>query len=364
MRSLSRIMSPAVIIAVAACASPDKSLPTAPDPSLARKPPNPSAIVLTVLPTLGGSSEALAINDNSVIVGSSKTGGITYPVRWTPVGEGWQVVKLQNASGAGADVNEAGAAAGTVGGQATYWPAGGGAETIGPGSARALNDAGVVVGFRAGAPNGGAVAWTRSGGGWIEHTLPRQPGVTTGFNEVDDIGNDGTIVGYAQGANGVQHAVKWVLSTTTPGEWEPAIPLDAHAGATNSAALGIEGPDIVGLIWRCTPTCTTREGWHWLLAGAGLGSLGPEDAWPDGLNASRYTVGVRISSSRGRTSLRPAVWSPGQPTFQDLGVGKGASEGWAKDINNPTATRTAKQAVGYNWGNDLAARRALLWVIP
>jgi probable HAF family extracellular repeat protein len=355
------------LIVAAACGSSESALPSGPDPSFARKPPAPaSGIVATTLPGLGGGSAALAINDDGIVVGNAEGSGTYFPVRWTQTSAGWQLVKLQDATGSAADINEAGAAVGVVNGIATFWPVGGGAETIGPGSPRAINAAGVVVGSRDGAANGGAVAWTRSGGTWTEHALPRQAG-TTGFNEVDDIGDDGVVVGYAQGANGVQHAVKWVPGAV-PGEWAPAVPLDAQAGATNSAATGIDGSDIVGLIWRCTDpatfsTCTSREAYHWSLAGSSTGSLGGGDAWPEGLATGRYIVGVSFTSTRRQSTARAFVWSPANPTFQDLGVPKGQSQGWAVDINNPTASRAARQAVGHTWGSS-GQSTAVLWTIP
>jgi probable HAF family extracellular repeat protein len=317
----------------------------------------------TVLPTLGGNSGAQSVNDNGVIVGYSAGGGVTFPVKWTQVGGVWQVTKLQTASGSAVDVDAVGGAVGTSNGVATYWPAGGGVETIGPGSARAMNDAGTVVGYRSGAPNGGAVAWTRSGGAWVEHTLPRQAGVVTGFNEVDDISNDGVIVGYAQGADGVQHAVKWIPSTTTAGEWDPAVPVDARAGTTNSAALGIDGPDIVGIIYRCTTQCTSREGFHWSTTGAALGSLGPEDAVPEGLNSARTIAGWFIVNARGQYWRHAFIWSPSAPAIQDLGLLKGDGEAAAHDINNATASRSTRLVVGESVPLRGTSSVAMLWTI-
>jgi len=355
---------------LAACSPTERPAPSAPDVSFAKGGPPSSqpSFAPTVLPTLGGNSGANGVNDDGVIVGYSSVGSVSYPVKWTQTGGVWQVVKLQTGEGTATAVNASGAAAGSAGGFAIYWPAGGGAETIGAGSARAMNAAGMVTGYRPGAPNAGAVVWTRSGGVWTEHTLPRQAGVTTGFNEVDDINDDGVVVGYGQGANGIQHAVKWVPSATVPGEWDAAVPIDARAGETNSAALGIDGPDVVGIIWRCpTPTtCTSREGYHWSLTGSGIGSLGPADVLPQGLNASRTIVGWLGVTSRGQFARRAFVWSPGSPTIQELGLAKGYQEAWANDVNNATLSRPSRLAVGQSGSTSGSMQKlaAMVWTIP
>ena len=362
------IWATAAVIGIG-CSSADRSVPSAPDVSFARGGPSAPPFTPTALPTLGGISAAHGVNDAGVIVGVSSAGGVFFPVRWTQTGGIWQVSKLQTESGSAADINESGAVVGTSNDFATYWPASGAAETIGPGSPRALNDAGVVVGHRSGAPNGGAVAWTRSGGVWTEHTLPRQGGVTTGFNEVDDINNDGVVVGYAQGADGVQHAVKWVPSTTRPGEWDAAVPLDSRAATTNSAALGINGNDVVGVIWRCsTPsgggTCTSREGYHWSITGGGIGSIAPGDVAPAAVNGSRYIVGWFTGAKGRQTYTHAFVWSPANPTIQDLGVlsGYGTTIAWA--INNATPSRPARLAVGESQAQNAGANIAMVWTIP
>jgi hypothetical protein len=209
MRLMPASITAIALCIVAACSPTERSAPSAPDVSFGKGGPPSSqpSFAPTALPTLGGNSGANSVNDAGVIVGYSSVGGASYPVKWTQTGGTWQVIKLQAGVGTAAAVNASGAAAGSANGFAMYWPAGGGAETIGPGSARAMNATGVVAGYRPGAPNAGAVVWTRSGGVWTEHTLPRQAGVTTGFNEVDDINDDGVVVGYAQDANAVQHAV-------------------------------------------------------------------------------------------------------------------------------------------------------------
>ena len=358
-----RINFTVLLLSVAGCAGEAGLRALAPDPSLAKpvKPPT-STSGITILPSLGAGSEATAVNDQGTIVGQSGSSAAL----WRLSGTSWQVTSLAGGVRA-TDINATGDAVGYTGGEdsyAVYWPASGGMEVIAPGSARGINDAGVVIGMRRGAPNGGAVAWTRVAGAWTEHTLPRQAGVTTGFNEVDDISSSGIIVGYAQDAGGTQHAVKWVPSSGAPHSWEPAVPIAALAGTTNSAALGIEGEDVVGIIRRCVNCPEGRDPRHWSLTGASIGSLGSEDAWPEGLNSSRVIVGAHGITGRGfKFNIHPFVWSPADPRIKDLPLPDGYTDGIAYDVNNPTADRTTKYIVGY--ANSAAGTRsAALWPIP
>jgi probable HAF family extracellular repeat protein len=341
---LARFSTVALMLATG-CTSGDQSLPTAPDvvPSYAK--PAGTGITVTAFPSLGGNSVANAINDQQVIVGTSNE----LPAKWTLVAGKWTVEALPGvASGQARDITEAGTIVGSSGGNAILWPPGGDPEIIGPGYAVAVNELDVVVGVRSGEPNE-ATAWTRSGDGWVAHVLPRQAGVTTGFNIPSDINDDGVIVGYGQDASGTQHAIKWIPSTTS-GEWDPAVPVNEQAGSSTSWAEAVAGQDIVGGTWICsTPSqCTSREAYHWsLTAGAGIGSLGAADAWALGLNDQQYIVGSALVG-KVVLKLRAFVWSPANPILQDLGILKGYASAQAYDINNPTALRTTKQAVGEN----------------
>lgn len=331
------------------CGGDDQLAPTQSDLK-----PAATSFPITPLPSLGGNSVANAINDDQVVVGTSN--GL--PVKWTPVSGSWQAQQLSGVvSGQATDVTEGGTIVGFSNGMAMLWPAAGGAvEAIGAGFPTAVNESEVVVGI---SQSNGGVAWTRSGASWVEHPLPRETGVIVGFKEPSDINNDGVIVGYAQDASGVQHAVKWVPSTSALGEWDPAVPLDA---STNSAALGIVGQDIVGLIFRCsTPSlCTGRDPYHWsLTAGQGIGSLGSEDAYGEGLNSTGFIVGSVFSR---RFTQHAFVWSRGDPTIRDLGVLPGYKTALAYDVNNPKSPRTTKQAVGEM--SKSRSQIAVLWTLP
>jgi probable HAF family extracellular repeat protein len=342
------------LLIAAACTGGDQRSPTAPElgPTSARQ-TRPS-ISVTNLPSLGGGSIARAINDDQVIVGSSN--GL--PVKWTLDTSGqWAVSPLQSTAGAAEDITELGVIVGSSGGSVTLWSAGA-TETIGPGYPVAMNESEVVVGFNYPAGGGNAArAWTRSGTVWVEHTLPMQAGFTGGLNEPRDINDDGTIVGFAADVGGVTHAVKWVLNTT--GEWDPPVILDDVAATHYSGALAIVGPDIVGEILRCFLCNTGHDPYHWSLTGQGIGSLGTETAYAEGLNTQRYIVG----SFYGRAGLRAFVWTPANPIIQDLGIVNGYRTTHAYDINSPKGARTTSQAVGQG----ISARGksiAILWTVP
>jgi uncharacterized membrane protein len=329
------------------CSGGDHFAPTQSDLRPAGTP-----FVITRLPSLGGNSAAYAINDNQVIVGTSN--GL--PVKWTLVSGSWQAQQLSGvASGDARDITESGVIVGSVNGTATLWPLGGGAaEAIAAGHAVAVNASEVVTGT---SEFNGGVAWTRSPTGWVEHTLPGEAGAAAGFREPTDINDDGVIVGAAQAGSG-QHAVKWVPSTITPGEWDPAVPLD-NSTSVNSSAQGIVGQDIVGL--KCSvPSQFCREPYHWLLTGQGIGSLGSGDAFAEGLNSSRFIVGSFFFR---RFSQHAFVWSPANPTLRDLGTAPGYGTAAAYDINNPTSPGTTKQAVG-EMSKNSGAQIAVLWTVP
>lgn len=349
------------LLVAAGCDSPN-TLPTAADlaPLSAKPTSPPSDISIVVLPQIGGGpSEAYAINDAEEIAGTSGS----FAARWIRSSPTWSVQQLGTATGSATDINEAGTAVGSSGGTIFLWRRDGTSEAVGLGSAKALDEAETIVVGRS--ASGFLTAWVRVGGVWTPHVLPRSPGVTGGTHEPGGINDDGIIVGYSADAGNVQHAVKWVPSTVNPGEWDPPVPIDAFAGSSNSFATAIEGDDIAGGAFRCNPptaSCPARDPRHWSLSGAStIGSLGTGDAWAEGLNASRFIVGVFFVQDRGKSVNTAFVWSPAAPTIRDLGKPKGQSEAWAYDINNSTASRTAKQIVGYVGNN--AGHSAAVWTL-
>lgn len=351
------------LILIAGCMSPESEV-IAPDdrvPAYARPVPAGDAIAIVQLPAIG-TSAAYAINDAEEIAGSTASS----PARWIKSGNGWTLQRLTMSVGRANDINEAGTVVGSSNGTITLWRRDGTSEEVGTGYPVALNEAEIVVGVRAG-PNAGT-AWVKEGSTWVAHSLPRLPGITTGINEPSSINNDGVIVGYSFDATGTQHAVKWVPSLTSPGEWDAAAPIDAFAGSSNSAAIDIEGSHVGGVVWRCTvpfdpTTCRTRDAYHWTLEGSpGTGSLGVEDGWVEGLNASRFMVGPMFVPSKGSSVARGYVWSPGAPVLRDIGLSKGYRSAWPQDINNSTATRATKQIVGYLQSNG-GSQAAVVWIL-
>jgi hypothetical protein len=347
------------LLLASACTSGDQLSPTAPafKPVSAR--PVAASITVTSLPSLGGASTARAINDNQVIVGSSN--GL--PVKWTPdASRQWVVQALQSSSGQAEDVTESGMIVGSSAGSAILWAPGAGPETIGTGIAMAMSESQVVVGVDHSAVDGSARAWTRSttGPGWVIHVLRNESGFTGGYSEADDINSDGIIVGMAAPAGGSTYAVKWVPSLTTPGEWDPAVPLDDVAAANPGGASAILGQDIVGTVLRCFPCSTpTRNPYDWsLTAGQGIGSLGTADAWAEGLNAQRSIVGSFYYGG-----IHAFVWTAANRTISELPNPGGYKNGSAYDINSPKFPRTTTQAVG-EATSPSGKRAAVLWTMP
>jgi hypothetical protein len=352
------------LVAALGCDASRDALPTGAldlEPRYAKPSPTLPGVVIVVLPKIAaGYSDANAINDAEEIVGTD--GG---PVRWTKSGSSWIAQRLGTSPGTAVEITEAGTAVVRQDGNIMLWRRNGSTEVVAAGYAVALNESETVIGYDS---NNRATAWVRTGASWSAHTLRRYQDAAAGINEPSDINDAGIIVGYSSNSSNIQHAVKWIPSTTSPGEWDVAVPVDELAGTTNSAALGIEGNDIVGLIWRCVPpdsntACASRDARHWSLTpGSSLGSLSSADAWPEGLNSSQFIVGVTFPRTR-PSSWNAFVWSPGAPTLQNLGAPKGYASGWAKDINNSTTARQSKEIVGYA-ETHAGANAAVVWIIP
>jgi hypothetical protein len=340
------------LIIAAACSGGDGGGPTALESGLASARVTATSISVTALPSLGGSSTARAINDNQVIVGSSN--GL--PVTWTLVSGTWQVQQLQSTGGAAEDITESGLIVGSSGGSIVLW-SGTTSEVVATGFPTAMNESQVIVGEIPSPADGNpARAWTKSGSVWTPHILPRQVGVTDGYYGPTDINDNGVIIGNGgSAAGGGTHPIKWVRNAT--GEWDPAVPLDNAAAAYLGGAQAIVGPDIVGHLWRCTGSLCVHDPYHWLVTGPGVGTLGSQNAWAEGLNAQRSIVGTFLY--RGTHAF---VWTPANPTIRDLGAPKGYQSAQAHDINNPTLTR-AMQAVGEAIPNR-GAHIAVLWTVP
>jgi hypothetical protein len=343
------------LIIATACTGGDGGNATGPVPGAAATRVTAASISVTTLPSLGGSSTARAINDNQVIVGSSN--GL--PVTWSLVSGSWHVQAIQTTSGAAEDITESGVIVGSSGGSVILWAPGAAAETIGAGVPTAINESRIVVGRdNSVAGASGARAWVRSGNVWVAHVLAGTADAPDGYTEPTDINDGGVIVGAAADASGSTRAVKWIPNTTT-GEWDAAVPLDDVAATHFGGAGGIVGADIVGNILRCFGCYPGRDPHHWsLTAGQGIGSLGSQDAWAEGLNAQRSIVGTL--NYRG---FHAFLWTVANPTIRDVGAPNGYQGAHAYDINSPNGTRTAVQAVGEAISNR-GAHIAVLWTVP
>lgn len=209
------VASSSVVLALVAalgCDASHDALPTGAlgvEPRYTRPAPSSGAVVIVLLPKIAaGSSDAIAINDAEEIVG---TNGV--PIRWTKSGSSWIAQGIGTSPGRAVDISEAGTAVGEQNGDITLWRRDGSTDVVGTGWAVALNESETVIGHDS---NGQATAWVRTGATWTAHALPRYQDAAAGINEPDDINNAGVIVGYSSNSSNIQHAVKWIPSTTTP----------------------------------------------------------------------------------------------------------------------------------------------------
>jgi len=325
--------------------------------------PPPSGIVATQLPLLtgGNSGIAYANNDAEEIVGQSSSPGGTYPVRWTrTVAGGWQVQAMGSTSGYAREINELGTAVGTSGGNVVIWPRVGAPEIVGAGEAFGINGSDVVIGLRSDVTPHRATAWTRSPSSpsvWIAHDLPPVAGaIHAGLPDSwpEAIGEDGIIVGGSNTRDVPQRAIMWTPDGS--GGWNQAVVIPGSPETTSSTSAGaITGSDAVGSATVCSGSTCVRRAWHWSVSpsGSGVGQIGDgSDAYADGVNSTRMIVGFFHTRKGAKITQNAFVWSPSNPTMTVMG------NGWAHDVNNATASRTVKQAVGEN------LEKPMLWTIP
>jgi hypothetical protein len=351
-----------LLVAAAACGAPDASGPMSSaslEPAYA-KPGAGTTMSVVTLPSLGsGQNNAVAINDAQEVAGMSGS----VPARWARVDGAWVVTKLGTSAGIGVDVNEAGTVVTHAnGGVITLWRRDGSSTIVGAGIAVGLNESETVVGREAGTNL--PTAWVLANGGWSARHLAGRSGVVDGASYVGGINDAGVIVGYEPGQ--LQKALVWRPVAGSPGVWEQAAMLDVPPISVNAAAIAIEGDLVAGLNQSCTDpadrtTCSLRLPYVWHLTGADPGALGTVNGFAEGLNATGTVVG---SFFPGRTGARRAfVWSS-TSSVRELPLPKGAGQAYATDVNNATASRSYRQAVGEATSSGAFSKSAVVWTIP
>ena len=292
------------------------------------------------LPTAGGAyGAAVAINDQSVIVGASTDraadrNGTTYPVRWNLVGGKWTITKLTTVASVEAianAINESNYIVGMSNSRATAWLPGGGSVDLGPGCATGINANNWIVGAQRSATGLQGVVWIPSGSEWVAYPIAEATDPNTGamyaceFSPLRGINSAGVVVGYPR-----QVATKWIPAGS-PGVWSSEIILAYSASATaiNEAGdiignLNRGGGDIAPHLWR-----VTGEEVHYSDIGSGIGfGRGLNDhGWPD----------VVAQAGGGRAAI--AVFGGAQVASRLNRFAGGHDHDGAIDVNNGTATQ-------------------------
>ena len=266
------------------------------------KPGSPSGIgSLSVLPSLGGSSQALAVK------WTLKQGAWTLTDLPWPPGASSVTARAVNNRGDGAGITYPGQIS-----RAVLWPTGGGftvlgcTTEVGPASVYGISASGPII---VGGAGGAASLWRP---GVCRTALP--PLVPGGYSSGHAINGDGTIVGGSAGVNDVSVPVRWRLLV---GLWQIE-QLDALSGTVMSAnAVG----DLAGSVYV---SCALADGCPraaiWYAAGGSqlLGTLGGDRSGATDINASGEVVGFSAptmgskfdtgffwSESRGMVPLAP-----------------------------------------------------------
>jgi hypothetical protein len=361
--------TPVVLLLLAAVGCSDESSTLGPrvaPPSFGKQ--AAGGVSVTRLPTLGGIAHVYSINDANVAVGHSALASgpaYAFAVRWAQVNGTWTVTQFGGSGTRALAINEVGTIVGDSGRDAVVWLAGGPREVLGPGEAKGVNDANVVVGVRHDIGLQAPAAWRRIAGGWTVTSLDLVPG--TGRNpycigEATAISGSGVVVGFLYDSDCVQqYAVKWTPKANPADGWEPAAILENAGGMAKSIPYGIFGNTIVGEAWPCAVLdgCP-RRAYRWSLTPGSpdTGPLGSLDARANGLNSLGVSVGSYLDPQR----MRAVMWSStgAYTTLPNLSP---FNAHWVWDINNPTPTRAARLAVG-GATSDRGGVVALVWTIP
>jgi uncharacterized membrane protein len=351
---------------IAACESSTRPVDVGDDltPLFARPSASPP-ITVTALPSLGGASQAGAINDQGTIVGSSfDAAGVAHAVKWTLPGETWSITQLPGGNGARAEaINAAGDIVGVKSNRAVLWPGAGGDPFIpgcdtdvGPDAAVAINSGGTAAGYRIDGSLGRAVVWRP---GQCREDLPAlADGKSAQASGIDDAGK---VSGYARDDADNQWAVRWTFDGTS---W--SIPEKLKDGLHAAAEASNSGGDIAGSACLGTPPSGCQA--HAVLWPApgdlvrtDLGTLGGQASAAYALNSAKEVVGWSYVFPK--PSIRGFIWSAASG-MRALSPLKTDNHTEAYGINDAQAGGDgSRQVVGFSRARS-GMRRAVVWKVP
>ncbi|HEX5820051.1 MAG TPA: hypothetical protein VFY20_14280 [Gemmatimonadales bacterium] len=325
---------------------------------------------MTALPEPPGISESFAtdVADNGVIVGYGSDGTRSTALRWTPNGDSWTVETLGD--GSARAINDAGYVLmhrkdGATGRWHNWVRAPGGSETRFDAQdwIEDISNAGTLIGWRRFSDTTGvAVVWRMSGSGWAEPITFLPP---AGYESVwfNAIGDRDDIAGRAvpSSAPTKEQAVLWLAGGTT---WGPMSLVDA---SDYGAALTINNRGAVaGAHWPCLDSSCASKPAFWAAVGAPLQILATpvystsQTSRVEDMNNAGQIAGsgwIQLSKRGGGSVKHALVWqTPGDPAPLDIGAGKGAVSSEATAIND------ARLVVGTTYGGNV--HHAVVWRLP
>jgi uncharacterized membrane protein len=295
---------------------------------------------LTILPSLGGPSEALAVDAaGAVIAGYGwDRSDVIHAVKWTLQNGAWAISALpQAATATGAiarGVDDQGDAAGNdfpgATSHAVLWPAAGGFAVLGCGEPEAATVYGISAGgqVEVGSAASAAAVWRPAG---CREDLPSLG--AGGFSRADAANGDGTIVGGAAAPTnpGDGVPVRWQGGQ---GQWQ-IVQLDNRPGSVHGAnAVG----DLAGqVLVPCAAAGGCQRAVIWYAAGGSLvlGTLGGADSWARDINSAGEVVGGSTAPRIGNTAY---FWSSSLGMFQLPFKGRWAAANAVSDVR-PDGTR-------------------------